>query len=77
MNWVMKEMNEYQLKYLICESFPDAPDLWGRIKLEIARTIAEELIASLDTITNPNGKEIRDKKDELVYLIDKMMKKGA
>lgn len=53
------------------------PELWGRIKKEMAAKIAEELFISLETVTNPNGKEFRDKKEALIIQVYEALRKVA
>lgn len=72
-------MNEKQLEKLISDSIKSAPIyLWERIKNDIARNIADELLARLDGQKEPKKQESIDRVNALIALnIPKQYMKGA
>lgn len=70
-------MNEYELMIRVRSAFPEEPGLWARVRLEAAKCIAEDLIASLEAAPGPCGREYADRNHEIHCILDISMRKGA
>lgn len=70
-------MNEYELICRVKGSFPDEQGLWDRVRLEVAKCVAEDLIASLEAAPGLCGREYADRAHELHCILDITMRKGA
>lgn len=72
-------MIEKQLNKLVLNSVKVAPiSLWERVKNDVAKSIADELLAKLDEQKEPRKQESMDRVNALIALnVPKQYSKGA
>ena len=61
------KMSDKQIENLISSQIHHVPaDLWDKVKKDIARTIAENLLATLDALKKPCKQENLDRVDSII-----------